>query len=111
MDAAVLSALSALGGTALGVVGALGGTWLQQRGEAKRARARMAIDLALADYSVLIDKAKRDGGNVPALAVFLHYHLELVRAMEDGDLSDARLAQIDEARDVLVAGRRQRRGG
>ncbi len=90
MDAAV----AALLGTALGAVGSIGGVWLQQRYQGRRERAKVAADLGLADYTWRRERMQEKGGEMYPLNIFIAYHLEVLNALDAGNFTPARVAEI-----------------
>lgn len=93
MDAAV----AALIGAAIGVLGSLGGTWIQQRHQTRRDRLKLAADLGLADYKQKLELARTQVGSssVPPISVFVAYHAEVLDAIADGALDAERVSSID----------------
>jgi len=92
---------------ASGFVGALVGAaatvltvWLQARATERRERAKMAIDLAVIDYKMSIDRLTEQAKNsskptpVPPIAIHVAYHAGLVQAVLDGKLTGKKHAEI-----------------
>lgn len=97
MDAAI----AALIGAAVGVVGSLGGTWIQQRTESRRDRLRLAAKLGEADFNFFKARAEREGGPLPPISVYVAYHAEVLQALAEDDFTPKRIAEIEERQTKL----------
>jgi hypothetical protein len=98
MDAAV----AALLGTAVGAIGSIGGVWLQQRHQSRRDRTKLAADLGLADYTWHRDRTAERGGKLLPLSVYVAYHLDVLRALEEGTFNSAGVAEIGQRQRELL---------
>jgi hypothetical protein len=108
MDAAV----AALIGAAIGTLGSLGSTWVQQRHQSRRERLKVAADLGLADYKETLELAKAQPGSsaVPPMSCFVAYHADILNALADGGLDTERLAAIDAKQMEVLRATAERRG-
>ena len=98
MDAAV----AALIGAAVGVVGSLGGTWIQQRTESRRDRLRLAAKLGEADFNFFLERAKKHGGPMPPISLYVAYHADVLQALAEDDFTPKRIAKIEQRQTELI---------
>lgn len=111
MDAAI----AALIGAGIGAVASLGGAWLQQHYQSRRDFARVAADLAIADFNHALDLAKTQTpmgstARIPPMSIFVAYHADVLRAVADGSFDDAALKAIDERQIALLKALHWQRG-
>ncbi len=80
----------------IGVLGALIGAgasiatiWIQTKAQTDRERIRLVTDLAVEDHQSAFEMGKASGRpfHMPPVALYLHYHTELVKLMESGSLT------------------------
>lgn len=90
--------IAGLLGTLVGSIGSVAGIWIQNHFQARRERVKMVMEFAVQDRKDLIAHAKevKQVGPVAPVAVFAHYHGELLRLIESGNFSSKKLMKISE---------------
>ena len=99
------SAVAALLGAAIGMLGSVGGVWLQQRHQSKRDRLKIAADLGLADFNRTLERiqAPGEGGPLPPVALFIAYHADVLDAMAAGKFGPDEVERIERRQSELLA--------
>ena len=98
--------LGVLLGAIIGAGASIATVWIQSRQQATRDRARLAADLAMHDYTTLLDLAKSSGKPFQQnpLILFVHYHMELTKLIEAGELTPAKVERLSKSNiDILLA--------
>ncbi|HFD33056.1 MAG TPA: hypothetical protein ENJ28_10190 [Gammaproteobacteria bacterium] len=106
MEANVLIPLIAgLAGAILGALSSIVVILIQQKAQSKRDRLKLACEMAAQDRKHGIELAQANGSNAKAMpvVVFQHFHLEIIKAMESGKLTDKKLIEIKEKNKALIA--------
>jgi hypothetical protein len=98
------AALAALIGAAVGAAGSFGVMWIQQRQQTKRERLKIAADLALADYNVQVDLAKRRGqpSRLPPISAFVMYHAEYLDELAKGEITPEIVQRLNKRQEQLI---------
>lgn len=83
-------------GAALGTVASFGTVWIQQRAESRRARARLASEMALQQYLAEVGDLKDASRRaiIPPLVAWQHLHLRILEEMEAGKLDETAIRNI-----------------
>jgi hypothetical protein len=97
MDAAIVIALFALGGTVVGGAIAVIAPIVTARINARSKRAELAVTVGLRQWELLMEHARRSGGGqvLPAVA-YVHFASRIVELLEDGSLSAATYAVVQQ---------------
>jgi hypothetical protein len=91
--------LSALAGAIIGSLSSIATILVQAKINDRRERLRQAVSVAMEEFKILI--ANADGKAVPPFSSFLHHHVAVLQAVEEGDLTPERLKQISIADDAI----------
>lgn len=92
MDAAVAGLI----GAGIGASSSLITVWIQARYQAKRERARFAMEFAERDRQVMHQEAIAVGkvGPLPPVVLYAHYHQRMFDLLERGKLDDKTLRKM-----------------
>jgi hypothetical protein len=90
----LVPAMFGLLGAVIGSSGSAVIIFLQTRAENRRARYRLALEAALAEFNCDTDYRKKTGGSVAPLSMYLHYHVQVLEAIESGSLDAEKLAEL-----------------
>jgi hypothetical protein len=96
--------LSALGGALIGALASIGTMYVQARSSDRRARAQMVLTMATEHYKLKQELGKHSGQpwvDLP-LVTYVHYHAELLKLIERGELSTATLEALERANVELI---------
>lgn len=101
MDAAI----AALIGAGIGVVGSLGGAFIQQRAQSKREMMTAAVALGRADYEADLANAQAGGGRaiLCPVDIYVAHHFNVLEAVAAGGYGSAEMDAVIAKRDALVA--------
>jgi hypothetical protein len=92
--------LSALAGAIIGSLSSIATILIQAKISDRRERLRQAALLAMEEFKIHI--ANGQGKNVLPFSSFLHHHIAVLQAVEDGTLTPERLRQISIADDAIA---------
>lgn len=98
MDQIYIPLISGLVGAVIGAVASIVTVWVQAKTQDRREKIRHAAELALEDYKLQLDLARKSGKQVsiPPVVLFLHYHLGLMDLMENGKLNSDTIKELAE---------------
>jgi hypothetical protein len=91
MEPAYVAAITGLIGAAIGSASSIATIVIQSRIRDRRDRLKQATDLALEDYKF---RASMHPKVMPPMVVFLTYYLELMSALERGNLTREKLKEL-----------------
>lgn len=109
MDAAVAGLI----GAAIGASSSLITVWIQARYTAKRERAKFAVEFAEKDrrdsreYAITMGRQ----GPVPPVALYAHYHSEMLKLLESGKMNPKSMEKLTADNRKLWAAIRRLHGG
>jgi hypothetical protein len=92
--------LSALAGALIGSLSSIATILIQAKINDRRERMRQVALLAMEDYKIQIANGK--GTYVLPFSSFLHHHIAILQAVEEGNLTPDRLRQISIADDAIT---------
>ena len=94
MDAAVAGLI----GAGIGASSSLITVWIQARYQAKRERAKFAMEFAERDRQLMNQEADASGktGPRPPVVLYAHYHRRMFDLLERGKLNDKTLRKMTE---------------
>lgn len=92
----IIPLVAGLIGTFLGSLASISTMWFQQRGESRRERLKIASELAMEDYKNMMAIAKANGRATKLfpISTFQHFHYEILTALDEGNLSRAKIIKI-----------------
>ena len=101
MDAAIYGLLGAV----IGALASVGAMYVQQKQQNRRDRLKMAVDLAIQDYSrdMELAKAKNGGALVAPLDSYVICHANLLDALADGAVTPEKIRELAQERDKILA--------
>jgi hypothetical protein len=100
MDPIYVPLLSALAGAIIGSLSSITTILVQAKISDRRERLRQAALLAMEEFKIQI--ANGNGKYVLPFSSFLHHHMAVLQAVEDGTLTPERLRQISIADDAIT---------
>ena len=106
MEAKVLIPLLAgLVGTLIGAFSSIVVIWIQQKAQSKRDKLKLACEMAARDRENSIELIQASGrtGRAMPVVLFQHFHMEIINALESGNLTDKKLLEIKEKNKKLTA--------
>jgi cytoskeletal protein CcmA (bactofilin family) len=100
MDAAI----AAIVGAVIGSISSIGAIYIQQKAAHKRDITKMATDLAVAEFGWVTGLAKHSRSTVlvPPLSTYLVYHAEILKAIDEEEMTPERMAKIKKSNDILL---------
>jgi hypothetical protein len=107
MDPIYVPVLAALAGALIGSISSIGTIYVQSKISAKRERMKQAVELAIEDHRAaravteILRQAGRDV-DLPPLTAFLHYHEEILRAYDSGDVTPQVLRRVREKNKAVM---------
>lgn len=102
MDAAIYGLIGAV----IGALASVGGMYVQQKQQNRRDRLKIAVDLAIQEYSrdLELAKAKNGGAFVAPLDSYVICHANLLDALAEGIVTPEKIREMTSERDkILVA--------
>ena len=99
-----LPLISALIGAIVGSASSLISSWLQGHLQDRRERRKLAADLALEHYKLMVKTAadsNRPHTLLP-LVVYVHYHAELLKLIDSDSLTPEAIERLDKKNSELV---------
>lgn len=94
--------VSALIGAIIGAAASVITVLVQANAQNKRERRKDAVQLALEDWKIRVSLVARDGGTVPPLSAFVHYHGRIVELAENDQLTADALRALDEEQIEII---------
>jgi hypothetical protein len=91
--------LSALAGAIIGSLSSIATILIQAKISDRRERLRQAASLAMEEFKIQIANTQ---GKVLPFSSFLHHHIAVIQAVEEGNLTPERLRQISAADDAIT---------
>jgi hypothetical protein len=102
MDAGITAGVFGLVGALIGAASTTIVNVAQVRFRDRRDRSKQVTDLALAEYNAHLTVVKeRPGGAVLPISAYAHQTDLMLRALDAGDLSPARIAEIIRSNDAF----------
>ncbi len=101
MDPSYVPLLSALAGAIIGSAASIATIIIQARLSDRRERIKQAGMMALEEYKMRVVHI-RPGSPMMPLPLFVHYHLQMLDALENNTLTRARLHEIVAQNDELI---------
>jgi len=95
--------LSGFGGALLGAAGPFAIAWVNGRKEKERLLIRCAIDAALKDFEVCMQRAEKTGENVFPMSTYVFYHVKFLELAESGLLTEKEIEKLLKERDRILA--------
>jgi hypothetical protein len=92
MDPIDVPLLSAFGGAIIGSASSIATILIQAKINDRREKLRQAALLAMEEYKIMI--AHGAGKAIMPFSSFLHHHMAVLQAIEEGDLTPERLKAI-----------------
>jgi len=92
--------LSALAGAIVGSFSSVATILIQAKINDRRERLRQSYSMAMEEFKIQI--ANANGKAVLPFSSFLHHHVAVLQAVEEGDLTPERLKQISVADDAIT---------
>ena len=92
MNAAIAALLGALIGAAASIVTSI----IHQKYQNKRELLRIASDLAREDYKRRFEIVTKEGGEMPPISVFVHYHVQVLEHMAKGTYTPETISRLRE---------------
>lgn len=101
MDAAIYGFI----GTLIGATVSIEVMYLQQKQQNRRDRLKMAVDLAIQEYShdLELAKTKVGGASVAPLASYAIYHANLLDALAVASITTEKIRELTSARNKILA--------
>lgn len=96
--------IAGLIGTLVGAAGSVAGVWIQSYFQTRRERLKLVMDIAVQDRNDTIRLAKELGqaqGAIAPIALFAHYHAELFRLIESGNLTEKTMTDLYRSNTIL----------
>jgi gas vesicle protein len=92
-------------GTIVGAAASVLTIWIQQKSQSKRDKIKLASEMAKQDQKFMYDVVKEQGhnGSLLPIAVYQHYHFELLTALEKGKLTDEKIVEITTENKKLIS--------
>jgi hypothetical protein len=107
MDPIYVPVLSALAGALIGSLSSIGTIYIQARISSRRERIKQAVELAIEDHRAAREIAKMSNPGrtlmLPPITAFLHYHEEVLRALDAGPLTTNTLREIRNRNKAIMA--------
>jgi hypothetical protein len=91
--------LSALAGALIGSLSSIATILIQAKISDRRERFRQAASIAMEEFKIQIANGQ---GKVLPFSSFLHHHIAILQAVEEGNLTPDRLRQISIADDAIT---------
>jgi hypothetical protein len=101
MNPIYLPLLSALAGAIVGSASSIATIVFQAKIGERRERIRQAMTLAMEDLKLQVAHA-RPGTAVFPISIYLHHQMEILKAIEEEDLTPARFRKIANMDDALI---------
>ncbi|WP_043810376.1 hypothetical protein [Desulfomicrobium baculatum] len=98
--------LAAFIGAIVGAITSIASIWMQSYINAKRERIKQSVSLALESYKCEISVAQnsRSGGYIHPIAAYLHYHMGLMKLVNDDKVTADNLKKLrDKNQELLLA--------
>jgi hypothetical protein len=92
--------LSALAGALIGSLSSIATILIQAKISDRRERFRQAALMAMEEFKIQV--ANGQGKTVLPFSSFLHHHIAILQAVEEGNLTPDRLRQISIADDAIT---------
>lgn len=91
-----LIAIIGIFGAVIGASASIVTTYIQNYFQAKRERTRLIMEIAFDDRKSQIELARSLGraATIPPVALYLHYHLELLKLIEKGSMKQEDLEKL-----------------
>jgi hypothetical protein len=96
MEQQYVTLLAGLGGALIGAAASIATVTVQAHYQARRERMRVAVDAGIEDYKGALELAKLHAGPVQLspLSAYIHFHAEMLGALEAGPMSPEALREI-----------------
>jgi hypothetical protein len=97
------SAIAALVGAAIGSMSSIATIYIQSKIRDRRDKLKQAYDLALEDYKIQIESARRSGVQTAVLPItaFVYHHLQVMNALERDELTPEKMREITTKSDKM----------
>ncbi len=102
MEATYVPLISALVGAVIGSLSSIGIILIQSHFQNKREITKHAIELPLEDFKIRLEHIKEVGGRALPLAVFIHYHINLMRLATKDELTPEALEHLSARQEELI---------
>ena len=95
--------LAGLVGAIVGALSSVLTIWIQQNGQSRRDKMRIASELAKSQYEFTYEHLKDNSGGkfILPLCTFQHMHFEILTALENNELSEQTIKEIYERNEKL----------
>ena len=92
----ILPLIVGLIGTIVGAAVSFAAVWIQTRSQRQVEFIKLGMQIALDDYKSRLDLAEQTNtlGGFPPVAVYLDYHLRLMKLIQSGSIDAEKLAAI-----------------
>jgi len=98
MEQHYVALLSGFVGALIGAAASIATVTVQAHYQARRERMRVAVEAGIEDYKAALEMSKRHSGPGPLqlfpLSAFIHFHAEVLEALEGGTLSPETMRDI-----------------
>ena len=104
MDKEWVAFLAALLGALVGSLASIAVAFIQTRAAHRREKARLVLEVAMADHASQIEVAKQLGtrAKLAPLIAFVHHHAGVYDLLEHGDLTPEAMRELDKEQDALM---------
>ena len=95
---------AAILGTIIGASASIVTVWIQSNAQAKRDRMRLVNETAIAEFKMTLEAARASGRPVKMfpMSVYIHFHNELAKLIERGNIKPADLEQLNKKTEEMV---------
>jgi hypothetical protein len=106
-------ALAGFLGAIVGAAASVGAIWIQAHVKDQRDRIRQATDLGMAEFKLRLEIARDRERSTPLPPPWLYvwFNWDVLKAMETGDLSEAKVKELLDRHDALAVKMRARESG
>lgn len=96
MEQNFVALLSGLVGALIGATASIATVIVQARYQARRERTRVAVEAGIEDFKAVLELSKRHSGplQVAPLSTYIHFHAEVLEALEAGTLTPETMGEI-----------------
>lgn len=103
MEIQYISLISALVGALIGSISSIATIFVSSYFENKRQLVRLAYEAAISDHKIACDISLQESGPmlVSPLTSYVHFHVEYMKLLEKGTVSEKELNKLRESRDKL----------
>jgi hypothetical protein len=96
MNPEYVTLLAAFIGAVVGAITSIASIWIQSCVNAKQERIKQSVSLALESYKCEISVAQnsKSGAFIPPVALYLHYHMGLIKLINDEKMTFENLKKL-----------------